>query len=231
MIWDLSNNRVTKCETYSSFTTDYPPAPYLPVSPPTTNTTHCSWRGMWLAKRFGVVKAARTLHNVRPDLQEPFQLHFKMWHKKFSLIRRRKMLLIRGNKGGLIMNSYSSAAACVPKMLFLIEMILRRVQRGARIIILAPVCHAQLFFLATVESAYIPGKLETPWFTNTALGIPEIPDAIFCTDWIILALSSHDLSHLLEHHNMKDISPLSWQIFTPSPAPSCVFCEDLELWE
>lgn len=73
------------------------------------------------------------------------------------------MLLISGNKGGLIINSYSSAAACVPKMLLLIEMILRRVQRGARIIILATVCHAQLFFfLAAVESAYIPGRLETP---------------------------------------------------------------------
>lgn len=41
------------------------------------------------------------------------------------------MLLIRGNKDGLIMNSYSSAAACVPKTLLLIEMILRRVQRGS----------------------------------------------------------------------------------------------------
>lgn len=28
------------------------------------------------------MKAAHTLHNVRPDLQELFQLHFKMWHKK-----------------------------------------------------------------------------------------------------------------------------------------------------
>lgn len=146
----------------SSFTTNYPPAPYLSVSPPTTITAHCSWRGMWLAKRFGVMKAAHTFHNVTPDIQEPFQLHFKMRHKKFSLIRRRKMLLIRGNKGGLIMNSYSSAAACVPKMLLLIEMILRRVQRGARIIILA--CYSlscSAFFLAAVESAYIPGKLET----------------------------------------------------------------------
>lgn len=66
------------------------------------------------------------------------------------------MPLIRGNKGGLIMNSYSSATACVPKMLLLIEIILRRVQSRARIIILASnslSCSA--FFLAAVESAYI----------------------------------------------------------------------------
>lgn len=148
------------------------------------------------------MKAAHTLHNVRPDLQEPFQLHFKMRHKihKFSLIRRRKMLLIRGNKGGLIMNSYSSAAACVPKMLLLIEMILRRVQRGARIIILACCslsCSA--FFSCRSWKCTYSGEAGDPWFTNIALGIPEIPDAIFCTDWVILDLSSHDLSHLPDH--------------------------------
>lgn len=71
--------------------------------------------------------------------------------KKLSLIRRRKMLLIRGNKGGLIMNSYSSAAACVPKMLLLIEMILQKVQRGARIIILLQSVMLSFFFLPQLK--------------------------------------------------------------------------------
>lgn len=201
------------------------------MSPLTTTTTHRSWRGMWLAKRFGVMKAAHTLHNVRPDLQELFQLHFKMRHKKFSLIRRRKMLLIRGNKDGLIMNSYSSAAAaaCVPKMLLLIEIILRRVQRGACIIILA--CYSlscsAFFFLPQLkvearDPLVYKYSARYPW--DTRCYIPHRLDYFgpFFSQPVSLARASRHERH--PHH-------CHGKFFTPSPFPSCVFCEDLKLWE